>query len=169
SVGSARPRKQAVVRHPQFHGCVPPGTGSHRCLRIHGDDATRPDLDVSAQRQARRLHPRADSIERTGWRALLGPCVAEVDRRILRNSSPTRSQPQGRKGTPQARCPPNRSGPSLGRRPPTRMPHTVIRMVFMVFGLLSLLSPATPVSAGDATNLSIDEWEALWTKVLIRH
>ena len=38
----------------------------------------------------------------------------------------------------------------------------------MGFGLLSLISIATPVQAEDA-DLSIGEWEALWTKVLIRN
>jgi hypothetical protein len=39
----------------------------------------------------------------------------------------------------------------------------------MSLGLFSLISVATPVPAGVAANLSIGEWEALWTKVLIRH
>src|SRR6516225_6707073 len=49
--------------------------------------------------------------------------------------------------------------------------HAILRAVYMSLGLLSLLSIATPVPARDTatTNLSIGEWEALWTKVLIRH
>jgi hypothetical protein len=49
------------------------------------------------------------------------------------------------------------------------MLHTIMRTAYM--GLLSLVSIATPVPARDAAtaNLSIGEWEALWTKVLIRH
>jgi Protein of unknown function, DUF547 len=41
----------------------------------------------------------------------------------------------------------------------------------MGFGLLSLVSIATPVPACNAatTNLSIGEWEGLWTNVLARH
>ena len=39
----------------------------------------------------------------------------------------------------------------------------------MGFGLLSLISITTPAPAEGAANLSIGEWEALWTKVLIRH
>jgi hypothetical protein len=47
--------------------------------------------------------------------------------------------------------------------------HAIMRAAYM--GLLSLISIATPVPARDAAaaNLSIGEWEALWTKVLIRH
>jgi hypothetical protein len=45
--------------------------------------------------------------------------------------------------------------------------HAIVRAVYM--GLLSLLSIATPLPAGDATNLSTGEWEALWAKVLIPH
>src|SRR5215813_1376809 len=47
--------------------------------------------------------------------------------------------------------------------------HAMMRPAYL--GLLSLVSIATPVPARDAatTNLSISEWEALWTKVLIRH
>jgi hypothetical protein len=39
----------------------------------------------------------------------------------------------------------------------------------MGFGLLSLISITTPAPAEGAANLSIGEWEALWTKVLIRN
>jgi hypothetical protein len=39
----------------------------------------------------------------------------------------------------------------------------------MSFGLFSLISAATPVTARDAADLSIGEWEALWSKVLARH
>src|SRR5215471_8884574 len=47
--------------------------------------------------------------------------------------------------------------------------HAIMRAAYM--GLLSLVTIATPVPARDAAaaNLSIGEWEALWTKVLIRH
>jgi hypothetical protein len=47
--------------------------------------------------------------------------------------------------------------------------HALFRAVFMGFGLLSLISITTPAPAEGAANLSIGEWEALWTKVLIRH
>ena len=59
-LGNPRSREQAVVRHPQLHGHVSLGTGSGRCVRFYGDDATRPHLDVPAQRQAGRLHPRTN-------------------------------------------------------------------------------------------------------------
>jgi Protein of unknown function, DUF547 len=39
----------------------------------------------------------------------------------------------------------------------------------MGFGLLSLISIVTPVPAGQSTNLSVGEWEALWSNVLIRN
>ena len=47
--------------------------------------------------------------------------------------------------------------------------HTMMRAAYL--GLLSLVSIATPVPARDAatTNLSVGEWELLWTNVLIRH
>src|SRR5215813_4695465 len=47
--------------------------------------------------------------------------------------------------------------------------HAMMRPAYL--GLLSLVSIATLVPARDAatTNLSVGEWEALWTKVLIRH
>jgi hypothetical protein len=47
--------------------------------------------------------------------------------------------------------------------------HQIFRAVFMGFGLLSLISIATRAPAEDAKNLSIGEWEALWTKVLTRN
>jgi len=49
------------------------------------------------------------------------------------------------------------------------MIHATVRAAYMGFGLLSLVSIATPVNARDAASLSIGEWEALWTKVLARH
>src|SRR6516164_10676917 len=47
--------------------------------------------------------------------------------------------------------------------------HAMMRPAYL--GLLSLVSIATPVPARDAatTNLSVGEWELLWTNVLIRH
>jgi len=47
--------------------------------------------------------------------------------------------------------------------------HAMMRSAYL--GLLSLVSIATPVPARDAatTNLSVGEWELLWTNVLIRH
>jgi Protein of unknown function, DUF547 len=44
-----------------------------------------------------------------------------------------------------------------------------LRATYMGFGLFSLISIATPVTARDAANLSVAEWEALWTKVLAQH
>jgi hypothetical protein len=45
----------------------------------------------------------------------------------------------------------------------------ILRATYMGLTLFSLISGATPVTAWDAADLSIGEWEALWTKVLARH
>jgi hypothetical protein len=49
------------------------------------------------------------------------------------------------------------------------MYRTICTAAYMALGLLSLISLATPVPALDAATraLSVGEWEALWTKVLI--
>jgi hypothetical protein len=102
SLGGALSREQAVVRHPRLHGRVSLGTGPRRRLCFHGHDAARPHLDVPAQRQARRLHPRASQVQRPPRRPLLESALGRADGKVCRHAAPSGSASQGRERTGQA-------------------------------------------------------------------
>lgn len=53
---------------PQLHGCVPAGSRTARCLRVHGSNGRRPNVDVRVQRRAGTFAPQARDAGQ--WRDL---------------------------------------------------------------------------------------------------